>query len=302
MDLHHLEYIIEIADMRGISRAADNLHITQSTLSQYLSKLEAELGIRLFDRRRNEMALTAAGQLYVEACRQMLKEKKELYNQLSDLTESKIGSFSVGLTPQWGAVAYSHIIGEFNKLYPNVKVTVKEETAVPLMQMLSASQIDMAIIPLADDVSLPQESMLLHGEELILAIPKSHAAALPFTYMEKGLPAIDVAALKKEPMIFSQNKTTIRKLEDQCFAAQGIFPKVVAEINSHPASLIMVEQEIGSTFVPVSCAMASDVIVYAHAVPLVQWFVVVAFRKDFTPRQSEKYFIKLAKNYFDSKK
>lgn len=76
----------------------------------------------------------------------------------------------------------------------------------------------------------------------------------------------------------------------------------MAEINSHPASLIMVEQEIGSTFVPVSCAMASDAIVYAHAIPLVQWFVVVAFRKDFTPRQSEKYFIKLAKNYFDSKK
>lgn len=298
MDLHYLEYIIEIANMHSISRAAENLFITQSTLSQYLSRLEAELGVSLFERRRNEMTLTPAGKLYVSTCEQMLQQKRELYNQLSDMGQAKTGSFSVGITPQWGAVAYSHIIGKFYESYPNVTVKVTEETASPLIRLLQDGELDMAIIPLTGNSTLPLESMLLQAEELILAIPKSHAQALPLQNAEGSFPSISIADLKEEPMIFSQNLTTIRKLENQCFAACRITPNIVAEINSHPASLVMAEQGIGSTFVPLSCATTSDRIVYAHAIPAVQWYVVIAFRKGFVMHQSEKYFVSLFQQLF----
>lgn len=299
MDLHHLEYIIEIANMGGISKASENLHITQSTLSQYLIRLEEELGIRLFDRRRDGMVLTAAGQLYVDTCRQILQEKEDLYRQLADLTESKTGSFSVGITPQWGSVAYSHIIGPFRQLYPRINVRIREETAAPLLQLLSDNQIDMAIVPLENNTQLTLKSLLLHTERLLLAIPKSHAAKLPLLYGEKGLPSIDISALAEEPMIFSSVRTTIRNLENRCFASRRITPNIIAEINNHPASLNMVEQQLGSTFVPVSCTAPSEHIVYAYSVPMIQWYIVIAFRRGFEPRQSEKYFIRLAKEYFD---
>lgn len=298
MDLHYLEYIIEIANMHSISRAAENLFITQSTLSQYLSRLESELGVNLFERRRNEMTLTPAGKLYVAACEQMLQQKRELYNQLSDMGQAKTGSFSVGITPQWGAVAYSHIIGKFYESYPNVTVKVMEETASPLIRLLQDGELDMAIIPLTENSSLPLESMLLQAEELILAIPKEHAKKLSLQNADGSFPRISIADLKNEPMIFSQSQTTIRKLENQCFAACRVTPKIVAEINSHPASLVMVEQSIGSTFLPISCATTSDRIVYAHAVPTVQWFVVIAFRKGFVLHQSEKYFVSLFQQLF----
>ena len=286
MDLHYLEYIIEIANMHSISRAAENLFITQSTLSQYLSRLESELGVNLFERRRNEMTLTPAGKLYVAACEQMLQQKRELYNQLSDMGQAKTGSFSVGITPQWGAVAYSHIIGKFYESYPNVTVKVMEETASPLIRLLQDGELDMAIIPLTENSSLPLESILLQAEELILAIPKEHAKKLSLQNADGSFPRI------------SQSQTTIRKLENQCFAACRVTPKIVAEINSHPASLVMVEQSIGSTFLPISCATTSDRIVYAHAVPTVQWFVVIAFRKGFVLHQSEKYFVSLFQQLF----
>lgn len=298
MDLYQLKYVIEIANMHSISRAAENLFVSQSTLSSFLTKLEAELGVSLFDRKRNEMTLTAAGKLYVETCEQMLAQKKELYNRLADMAQSKTGHFSVGITPQWGAVAYSRIIGAFHDVYPNVRISVREEIAIPMIHLLKEGQIDMGIIPLADNSSLPLESIFLQAEELLLAVPKEHAKSLPLRYTEGRLPSIDITALKNEPMIFSQNKTTIRQLEDQCFASQKIRPKITAEINSHPASLIMVEEELGSTFVPVSCATRSDKIVFAHAIPLVQWFVVIAFRKGFTLHQNEEYFISLVKNFF----
>ena len=244
------------------------------------------------------MTLTPAGKLYVAACEQMLQQKRELYNQLSDMGQAKTGSFSVGITPQWGAVAYSHIIGKFYESYPNVTVKVTEETASPLIRMLQDGELDMAIIPLAENSSLPLESMLLQAEELILAIPKTHAKKLNLQNADGSFPRISIADLKNEPMIFSQSQTTIRKLENQCFAACRVTPKIVAEINSHPASLVMVEQGIGSTFLPISCATTSDRIVYAHAVPTVQWFVVIAFRKGFVLHQSEKYFVSLFQQLF----
>lgn len=298
MDLHYLEYIIEIAKTHSISRAAENLFVTQSTMSQYLSRLEGELGINLFERRRNEMTLTPAGKLYVNICEQMLQQKRELYNQLSDMEKAKTGSFSVGLTPQWGVMAYSHIIGKFYEVYPNVMVKVTEEIASPLIRMLQEGELDMAIIPLTGNSMLPLESMILQTEELLLAIPKSHAKDLPLQNAEGSFPSISIPDLAKEPMIFSQKKTTIRKLENQCFSAFHIIPQIVAEINSHPASLVMVEQGLGSTFVPLSCATTSEEIVYAHIIPTVQWYVTIVFRKGFTMRQSEKYFVSLIQQLF----
>lgn len=298
MDLHYLEYIVEIANMRSLSRAAENLYITQSTLSQYLSKLESELGTRLFDRKRNEMTLTAAGKLYVDSCEEMLLKKKELYNQLADLAQSRTGSFSLGFTPQWGAVAYSNIIGPFREAYPNVHISVMEETATPLLHALQSGQVDMAIVPMADETALPQGSILLQAEELMLAIPKKHAEQLPLCQSDDAFFSLDISKLKHEPMIFSQKGTTIRKLQDECFGSRRTTPNIILEINSHPASLIMVEQELGSTFVPRSCIKSSEHIEYVHVMPRVHWFVVIAFRKDFIPRQAEKYFISLTKEYF----
>ena len=301
MDLHYLEYILEIANMHSISKAAENLYITQSTLSQYLSRLEQELGVRLFERKRNEMILTPAGKLYVESCEQMLQQKKELYNQLSDLAQGKTGSFSLVITPQWGSVAYANIVSRFRQMYPHIEIQVKEEIAGPLIRDIQEGTLDMAIIPLADSSTLPENSELLQSEELIIAIPTSHAAHMTFTESGTGehrFLQISAPELKNEPIIFSQKKTTIRKLQDEWFLKKHIKPKIIMEINSHPASLIMVEDSVGSTFVPFSCVKPSTRIVYAHAVPSVQWFVVIAFRKDFVMHSGEKYFISLIKEYF----
>ncbi len=195
-------------------------------------------------------------------------------------------------------MAYSHIIGPFRESYPQVRISVREETAVPLQQALQSGQLDMAIIPFADRSTLPSGSILLQAEELVLAIPASRAAGMSLRPSDDSMPSVEIRSLIKEPLIFSQKGTTIRQLEDQCFKDQGITPDIIMEINSHPASLIMVEQEIGTTFLPRSCVTPSDRIQYAHVSPRLLWFVVIAFRKGFTLRQSEKYFIELTRQYF----
>ncbi|MBR1917998.1 MAG: LysR family transcriptional regulator [Spirochaetales bacterium] len=296
MDLKYLEYVVEIADQHSISRAAENLFMTQSNLSQYLIKLENELGIKLFDRKKSEVSLTLAGALYVEAARKMLQEKNELYNKLSDIAHSKTGSFSVGVTQQWGSVALSHIIRAFKDEYPDIYVNIMEETANPLMHALLDEKIDMAIFPVADVTSVQLEYRYLLPEELVVAVPREHFGNLDCETM----PTLTAKDLEKESFILSRSDTTIRKLENIFFGNAHMQPRIFCEINNHEASLNMVEQGLGSSFVPVSCTRKADGIIYAHTEPAVQWHVVVAFRKGFRPRECENHFIDAMMEHFKS--
>ena len=85
MELRQLEYMIAIADHGSISKAAESLFITQSGLNQQLIKLEQELGIQLFYRDKHHLQVTAAGRIYVENAREIMKIKKNTYNILSDM-------------------------------------------------------------------------------------------------------------------------------------------------------------------------------------------------------------------------
>ena len=179
MDLRYLEYIIEIAKCQSISRAAEVLCITQSTLSQYLSKLESEIGVKLFDRQRNGMMLTPAGTLYVDTAKRMIEEKNELYNQIADIAKGQTGSFSVGITPHWGSMVISQIIGRFTAVYPGVTIKIKEDTAEPLIRSLQDGSLDMAIMPMVDNTSVMEGSLLLQTEPLVMALPETWVMDIP---------------------------------------------------------------------------------------------------------------------------
>lgn len=90
MDLYQLEYVSEIEKTRNISKAAENLHISQPTLSIYLSKPEKSLGIPLFIRQKNTLVPTEAGEKYVDACRRILTIRDKLYRELFSENQSSV--------------------------------------------------------------------------------------------------------------------------------------------------------------------------------------------------------------------
>ena len=77
MDTRHLTYILAIAQKKNMTKAAEELFVSQSSLSQYLTKLEQEIGTPLFFRTRGELTLTPAGALYVEAAKQVIRRSEE---------------------------------------------------------------------------------------------------------------------------------------------------------------------------------------------------------------------------------
>ena len=301
MDLHYLEYVIEIAKCQSISRAAEVLCITQSTLSQYLSKLESEIGVKLFDRQRNGMVLTPAGTMYVEASKKMLQEKQELYNQIADISKGQTGTFSVGVTPHWGSMVIAEIIGKFKAAYPGVTVKIKEDTAEPLMRSLQDGSIDMAIMPIVDNSSVLEGSLLLQIEPLVMALPESWVCDKPKEEIGSEFPHLAVEAFKDKPWVLSRGDTTIRKLENKCFEKIGIKPNVVSSLNSHMGAILMAKNGVGGTFVPLSCAIKTEGVRFFMPVPEIHWHVVISFKSDYHLHKSEKYFVTLVQEHFSEK-
>ena len=85
MDTRHLQYIVTIAQRQNMTKAAEELYVSQSSLSQYLGKLEKKLGVPLFERTKNKLLLTPAGERYVEAARKILDIEKETYADIRSL-------------------------------------------------------------------------------------------------------------------------------------------------------------------------------------------------------------------------
>ena len=85
LDVKYLNYIITIAKKKNMTKAAEELYVSQSSLSQYVSKLEQELGTPLFLRAKGELVLTPAGILYVNAAQKVIAIQKELYQDIGEL-------------------------------------------------------------------------------------------------------------------------------------------------------------------------------------------------------------------------
>ena len=144
MDTHYLNYILTIAEKRNMTKAAQELFVSQSSLSQYLSKLEQELGTPLFLRAKGELVPTAAGDLYISAAKQVISIKNQLYKDISAL-ENK-GNITIGTTSQFGLGIMAQVIPKFRIEYPDYTIEITESSNQALVKLLLDGQIDFGLM------------------------------------------------------------------------------------------------------------------------------------------------------------
>ena len=101
MNLNCYQYVISIAENASISKAAKELFITQPALTKYLNKLEADLGVRLFDRSISPLQITYAGELYVQEGRKIIEMHKRLNQQISEMSNMQRGRLTIGINRIW---------------------------------------------------------------------------------------------------------------------------------------------------------------------------------------------------------
>ncbi len=147
MELRHLRYFVAIAEERSFTRAAERLWVAQPGLSTQIRRLEAELGVRLFERHTRGVDLTSAGELFLERARAVLAAADVACRTGHDLEAGVVGSVRLGLstTARWRPA--SAVLDAFTRNRPAVEVTVLESYGGALARDLRDGRLDAVLAP-----------------------------------------------------------------------------------------------------------------------------------------------------------
>ena len=295
MDVKYLNYIIEMAEQKSITKAANNLFISQSSLSQYLAKLEKEVGTPLFVRTKNELLPTPAGEMYLDAARNVIDIQKSLYQNISTLSHR--GQIRVGISSQWALTVLTDILPAFREKYPNITIKLYENKYEPLVQVLSSGRLDMALMACVDLDAFPYNYEVLREEEILFAIPSHHRFAGNFP-LKREL-SIDeiINTFHDESFVLSDEGSTLRTLTDRIFREHHFTPISSCDVNSNNAMQKLVSKEVGVSFIPNSYSKTMPDIDYYYINPKVFRYNVIAYRKNAHFSDIDQYFIDLVKSH-----
>jgi LysR family hydrogen peroxide-inducible transcriptional activator len=173
MELQQLRYVVAVARTGNFSRAAEQCHVSQPSLSQQIQKLEEELGERLFDRLKTRAQLTPAGEaLHERACR-ILAEVESARRDATEARGQTRGLLRLGVLPTIAPYLLPRVLPRFSREFPSVEIVVQEDTTDHLLGQLAARELDLALasLPIGDT---RMQTETLFTEELLVALPPRH--------------------------------------------------------------------------------------------------------------------------------
>lgn len=178
--LGNLRLIRDVAQHRSVSKAARLNSISQSAASQQIQEVEREIGAALFDRSTRPLALTSAGKLYVDYCRDVLRRGDELQVSLDRLYNQERGAVRLAAIYSVGLSEMAEIESRFQHRYPHAELQVSYLRPERVWEAVERDEADLGLVSYAessrDVIALPWRE-----EEMVVAVSPSHElAALPF--------------------------------------------------------------------------------------------------------------------------
>lgn len=192
MTLTELKYIVAVARERHFGRAADACFVSQPSLSVAVKKLEEELGVAIFERRSQEVTLTAAGERIVAQAQRVLDESKRIKEIAAQGKDPLIGALRVGVIYTIGPYLLPGLVRQLLEDAPHMPLVLTENFTVRLLELLRAGEIDVGIMALP----LPETGMMVqpvYDEAFAVAVPRQHPWATS--------PAVASTDLKEETML-----------------------------------------------------------------------------------------------------
>ena len=232
MELRHVISFYHTARLRSVSRAARHLELRQPTISQHLQHLEAEFGLTIFDRKR-PMNLTPDGVTFFKLVTPIIESMESLKTQVA--YPERRGSFVVGAYSDLVMHHLPRAIQFFLRLYPEIKIRLRARPHLPLIQLVKAGEVDLALCshPPANDNSL--QFLRLFEYNLMLMTPLEHE--LP----EGRL--IDLKDIASWPLILLGQESSTRLMVEQALRDQGLNYNIILELDN--TELIKRYVEIG---------------------------------------------------------
>ena len=282
MNAKQFKYVLVLAREGSFSKAADVLNITQPSLSQYIKKIESEIGQPLFDRTNGDVRITDAGKVYIDAGQKILDIEHQMENALTDLESCKRGSLIIGTTPYRAVTMIPTIASSFKRLYPGMHLAVRECTTSELTEGMEHGEYDLALTLLPVDKRMFSYDKVVE-EELILAVPASYQRLPAIAVKDRMYPAIDAEMLNGQSMIMlTESQFMQKQLENLC-TDYRLSVSTAAVMKSLEAQIELVKAGVGMALMPSGIerfCKPDEVTFYSFIPVLPKREVIVMWRKD----------------------
>lgn len=238
MNEKHMQYVLTVLKEGSFTNAAKKLYVSQPSLSQIIKTAESNLGAPIFDRSTDPITLTPAGQLYVEAARQVTTISTNLRKQVEELSKEEFGTIRLGISVQRGMELLPELYPRFKKRFPHVGLELHEQGSATMEKSVLEGEVGIALL-----TTFPRHEELVYDliqeEQLVLIVNRECELA---KRIAPGTP-IDILEARDETFISSQSGHSVRTIQDSLFIARDMKPKI---------DLVTISIEVGKHVVAAS--------------------------------------------------
>jgi DNA-binding transcriptional LysR family regulator len=275
MNIHHLEYFLEVARQGTFSKAAVALHITQPSISKMIKDMEDELGVTLFYRNSRQIELTDAGQALLIEAQQVVSRFQAIVHGMDDVINLKRGIVRIGLPPITSSSVLPRLLGEFSREHPQIQLHLFEFGSKKVRPGVQEGSLDIGIVcslPTADE---DFEAFPFINDPLRLILHHTHPLAQS--------PVVAFESLATESFVmYSQDFSLHDQIIERC-RVSGFSPKILCETSQREFMTQMVAAGLGVALLPASiCSGLSPAsfVVVPLSDPQIYLQLAIIWRKD----------------------
>lgn len=297
MDVRDYEYIVAIADQGSITRAAEQLFITQPALTKFLQRVEKELGLPLFVRRGKQFLLTEAGQKYVEVGHEILRLDRKLTEQLTQEGKTQKNRIRLGFSMGRFHDLMETVIPAFTQAYPEVQVYAHASTSRSLFDALHRKELDMAIVTNVEQ-RMGYTYLPIEKSYLALVVPEGDPILEKAQTLEGyPFPVVDRELLRGRRFLLLRASTNSGHLTRELFRRYDIRPNTVLELSDVRSVIDVVAKGVGISMV-MSVAVGDQKVRYLclRDMEVISQMVYLTHRTDLAMTEPMKYLVSLLRH------
>ena len=242
LELYRVFYTV--AKCGSLTRAAEELYISQPAVSQSIKQLESQLGVSLFDRRHRGMELSAqGGKIIFDEVEKALELFQAAENRLSEIQSSAVGTIRIGASDTIFEYFLADKIVDFHERFPAVKIELMADFTPDTIEKLKANRCDVAFVnlPITVDEELELEGNCMRLNDVFVAGGK---------YNELAGKTVSLADLKKYPLILMDKNTVARRFLDTFLSSVGVKLQPSIEVGSWDLMKRLVRRGMGIGVIP----------------------------------------------------
>lgn len=276
MDTGMIYEFIELVKTKSYIIAADNLFISQPTLSRHIKKLEEDLGFILIDRNARKFQLTAAGEIFLPYARQITEIQEECEKALQNSESINVPVLRIGSVPMMVPYGITELFMRFRKRYPDVNLVIAEMRYSEMIESIRNNENEFVIArEESADVSDSFKRIIMGKDRLIAVLHKSHPLA--------GKKQINLLELSEEKVLLPIKDSPLYNLCIHSCRKAGFEPKVSFTSRGISTAIDLASRNMGAALLmrrPVESMELNDQVALVDIVPPIEVTIAVIYRSE----------------------